>query len=452
MAQTQAWQTILGVLIWIGIFAGILLAFNQSSAQAPSGMRQLWQFAGNQRIDVQLEFEEVQLLAVGDLIFSADTEDYKPIGMISFIPDIPAEYPPTSLCYTRSAKATFFGCSPPLRSGDFLNYHRPADDMAWVIRTMLPQKKRDEISKLILESYELNRETLIEAYRPILAQSFNEAAEIIQEDFAAALRRRDTQWDQISQRYQQEFVEQKLVPLIQEELWPIVRREAEPLIMEIGREIWQELSLFRFAWRYLYDRSLDPDESLTKQELNRFVENKITPIIESHIADFVQVQNRIVHQVATNQRTRSTAVEAVKQIVADESIQALVREIFQEVLIDNQRLQQAMEAHWNTPQAQAVVQMTNQRLEPTIASIGVALFGSTSDAITPEFARVLRHRILHKDSRWLTLVQNGKVETRPGTSAEIVSSTKTRAQTPSRMTVRTAEDVGQIPYAPARSR
>jgi hypothetical protein len=49
------------------------------------------------------------------------------------------------------------------------------------------------------------------------------------------------------------------------------------------------------------------------------------------------------------------------------------------------------------------MKMANGRLESTITRIGQALFGSPKGKITPEFARVLRNRVLHKDDRWLVL-------------------------------------------------
>jgi len=42
-------------------------------------------------------------------------------------------------------------------------------------------------------------------------------------------------------------------------------------------------------------------------------------------------------------------------------------------------------------------------LGPTITKIGQALLGSPELGITPEFSRVLRHRILKKDDRWMVL-------------------------------------------------
>ena len=57
------------------------------------------------------------------------------------------------------------------------------------------------------------------------------------------------------------------------------------------------------------------------------------------------------------------------------------------------------------------MKMANGRLESTITRIGQSLFGSPNGKITPEFARVLRNRVLHKDDRWLVLKPGAAKET-----------------------------------------
>jgi hypothetical protein len=264
----------------------------------------------------------------------------------------------------------------------------------------------------------------------------------VKEDLQTAFVNREDQLRKIGAKYQRELIEAQLVPLLREEIWPIVQTEAEPLAMKIGQEIWREVSVFRFAWRYMYDRSVGPEASLTQRELTRFLEQKVAPIIESHFQDLLELQNRTVSHVARNQRVQDTIVDALKTVASDPEIHQIVSEVFQEVLINNQRLRDSLRDNWNSPEALAAIELTSERLEPTINDIGVALFGSTDDKITPEFARVLRHRILHKDSRWLTLHLHDGAEPRRST----------RPSRPSQLMVYVAEPTGKIPYAPGRKR
>ena len=91
------------------------------------------------------------------------------------------------------------------------------------------------------------------------------------------------------------------------------------------------------------------------------------------------------------------------RVLRDPEFQRLTMDLLQDVFVDNQRLTQVFEKNWKSEEAKRALEITNKRLDPTITRIGQALFGSPELSITPEFSRVLRNRILHKDDRWLVL-------------------------------------------------
>jgi len=439
-------KTAMGVLIWLGIAAGVVWAFSRIADRSPQGLRQLYQYATYPRQTVNLRFPGMYPLAVGDFVFSAESESYPPIGYISRVGD---RSPQIGIpVYSDSAVVTFYGNAPPFGAEDFLEYHCPADDLAWVLRTMLPDTKRAEITRLVVDTYLREQEPIVAAIRPIVSQSLRDAAEIIREDLAAAFAKRSNEFQEIGQRYQQQLIEDRIVPLIRQEIWPIIREEGEPLANQMAMEVWREISLFRFAWRYVYDRSGIPDESLTRLEFERFLTQKVGPIFESHLADILETQNRIIARISRNEPTRAVIGQGLEEIAADQQIREVVNEVFREVMIENQPLRDSLTTNWNSPPAQAALREINQRIDPAISELGIILFGSADGEITPEFARVLRHRILQKDTRWLILHSAGPVSKKDqpaaaGTPALTDSSVRS---------VRIAHPAGEIPYAPARKR
>jgi len=195
--------------------------------------------------------------------------------------------------------------------------------------------------------------------------------------------------------------------------------------------------MFRFGWRYIYDKTPLPDKKLTQKEFKRFVDQKALPVLESHLEDFVDLQKVLLTKIADNEEVKATVSKSFKTVIADEEVQGLLSEVFREVFVNNEKLQGVLEQRWNQPEAQHAFRLTNQRLDPTITEIGVALFGSPDTEITPEFARVLRHRILHKDSRWFTLHQS-----------DVADSSALRP--PETLPVEYATEQEVIPYAPSR--
>lgn len=434
-------KTIIGVLIWIGLGLGLTSSISRIAERSPQGTRQLVQYATVSRPSVTIRFPGHCPVAVGDFVFADQGEDgaegaeaYSPIGYISRAGD---RQTMTGIPVLADiAVVTFFPNAPPLSEYDFLEYHSPAADLGWVVGTMFPPAKRAEITRLIVDTYLLEQEAIVAALRPIVTQSLRDAAVILREDLATAFQKRSAQFQEIGQRYQQQWIEQRIVPLIRDEIWPIVREEAEPLVNQLALEVWREVSLFRFAWRYIYDRSGIPDESLTRAELERFMRDKVAPIFESRLSEIVDLQNRLIARISRNEPIRETISQAVGEIAGDPQIQEIFGEVFREVMIENQQLRDSLADNWNSPEAQAALRQINQRIDPTFAQLGVMLFGSADGEITPEFARVLRNRILHKDNRWFRL--------------HLSSSGAFSADR--ELGVRIADPAGQIPYAPARSR
>jgi hypothetical protein len=94
-------------------------------------------------------------------------------------------------------------------------------------------------------------------------------------------------------------------------------------------------------------------------------------------------------------------------LASDPQLRQLVWTIIQEVVMDNPRLHEVLQRHWQSPEAQAAFELAADRFEPTAIRISHLLFGDPHSGITPEFARVLRHEVLGKDRRWLVLQPGG---------------------------------------------
>ena len=65
------------------------------------------------------------------------------------------------------------------------------------------------------------------------------------------------------------------------------------------------------------------------------------------------------------------------------------------------RLRVALSDVWSSDRAEEWFEKNSRRLEPVIRQIGEDLFGSETEGINPDFARVLRNQILGKDRNWV---------------------------------------------------
>ena len=435
MRQNYEFRTIVGGLIWIGLIVAAIMFAGKWIGRAPDATAQLANYVAKKRMTIEVDLPEQSLIRIGDPIYLSQSDRVSAIGYVSQIDS--EQNINRKLAYAKHLYLTFYGSTPELREGDFLKYHRAEDSAAWVLKTMFPPEKREELGRVILESYRKNQAQIVDALRPVVKASLKDASSVIREDLKTAFVKREDKIREIGERYQDELIQEEIVPLIQEQIWPIVSEESRPLANQVGQEIWSEVSMFRFGWRLIYDKTPLPEKKLTEKEFKRFVDQKALPIMESHIEDFVELQKVLLTKIAANDEVKATVSESFKTIVADEEVQGLLSEVFREVFVNNEKLQGVLEARWNQPEAQLALQLTNQKLDPTITEIGYTLFGSPDTEITPEFARVLRHRILHKESRWLTLHQT-KVENAP------------TLKPPATLPVVYATEQEDVPYAPAR--
>jgi hypothetical protein len=227
---------------------------------------------------------------------------------------------------------------------------------------------------------------------------------VVEQDLPAAIQKRQSRFEELGDRFERDTWQREFLPLVRAEVWPIVRRHAEPVVTEVGRELWQRASLWRFGWRYVYDKTPLPQKDLTKREWQRFLDEDATPILQGHAEDFLRLQQQIAADVAQNPRIRETVRVTLAKVAHDPELRKLVWEIVREVLVENPRLRDVIEQHWHRPQTQYALQRSTERFEPTVRRIGDLLLGTPEKGVTPEFARVLRNQILHKDRRWLVLV------------------------------------------------
>ena len=270
-----------------------------------------------------------------------------------------------------------------------------------VIATLLPAAKRQKIQDRLTAAFNEHGEEVSAALLPLMEQTFRESLPIIEAEFRRSIARHRDEVDQLADRLQQEVIQQRLIPLAQAEIVPIVRKHGKEPVEEIGRELWNRASLWRFGWRALYDRTPLPERELVQEEWDRFVDEEAVPVLEDHMDQIVTAVQNILVDVASNPTVRAELAAVADSLASDPQARSLVRTILKEALVDNPRLRQRWREIWTSDQAQAAMSIASHRLEPVVRQIGDDLFGTRETGIDPNFARVLRNQILGKDRRWI---------------------------------------------------
>ncbi|TWU39277.1 hypothetical protein [Novipirellula artificiosorum] len=291
---------------------------------------------------------------------------------------------------------------PTLSASEFeLVYYRNAGRLEDVVRIMLPAEKRLRIQQQLAAAFNAHGQEFSNAFVPLVQQSIEESLPVIEEEFRKSIARHHAEVEHLADRWNDEVVSDRLIPLARQEILPIVRQHGQPTAEAIGRDVWNRASVWRFGWRAVYDRAPLPEQNLVQEEWRRFVEQEAVPVFERHVDEIVESVQKILAETAANPKVRSELADVLKQLSNDPEAQALVKAVLKETLVDNQNVRQVWGRVWQSDEAKQAIEMAGERMEPVVRKIGDELFGSQQTGIDPMFARVLRNQIFGKDRRWL---------------------------------------------------
>ncbi len=401
-AKTKKIRTIVGLVVWsiLGVLCGLYLIRDFAGEQRGTA-KQVTEFVLAPRQTIELNFPSPQFLNKSETIFERQGDRFVRIGeIVALQPLTPGE---TVSGWTQRATAELYSSAAKLKSDDRLTYIPSTESMSWVVASLMTPQRRAKINALLQEAYRDHHQDIAEHFRPIIEETLREASVVIWQDLQRVAPEYDERWRKIGERYRRDLVDGRFVPLLRDEILPIVVGESEPLANQIGEEIWNEASIWRFGWRAMYDVLPLPQRDLTKREFERFVQTHAVPVLERHIDEIIQLQESIFATITKSAKVQNEVAASLQHILKDKEAQTLAVEMLQRVVSNNSRLKQVVADIWNSPKAKETIELANDKLEFTIASIGEELFGNPHTAITPEFSRVLRFKVLHKDCQWLVL-------------------------------------------------
>lgn len=400
----RSFRALCGAVIWVLIVLGLCTAWSteESAAKPQDVASDVWTYYAGEYPRAELVLPQDVDLAVGDPIFLVETIDGRQhIRRIGEVQQLQDQGVPVARGYVSSAQAMFYPDAPRLDGSYQMEYASADQSLLGAFELLVPPEKRRIIARLITNAYQEHNQAIAAQMWPIVQGYLKESMLTLETELSLAFARHREELKALGARYQQELIAEDVIPLVREEVWPIVRARAEPTANEIGREIWDRLSIWRFGWRMVYDHTpLLPDRNLTSKEWNRFVDAEVVPILEQHTNDLVKVTQGVLRDVSKNERVRDALRKSLTMMLDDPELQRILGDILREVAIDRSSLREIFQKHWTSPEAQMALRSVSHRLEPTAREIGELLIG-TREVISPEFALVLRNYALAKDRRWI---------------------------------------------------
>lgn len=352
---------------------------------------------------VAVQFDRKLKLEGGDPIFVVTENGLKRIGQI-----VPAENNASNASqFNEIYQVVFYGDSPPITNDCFLTVHKSESSFGWAFQKLFPEARQQKVIAELKATFDLE---IVEKFSPIVLDTMRDVSKVLQQDLRDAFTQNREKLAAIAARYQEGFVEKRLIPLVKEEIWPIVESRSQPVLNDVGNEIWKRASLWRFGWRLAYDKIPLTDSNLVQKEWSRFVKKDAIPVLEEHSDEFYALAKDIMKEIAENSEVKRAGKEGVDQLLKDEEIKSLIKETLWKILFENERLKQVFQNNFSNERVLAAIQETSNKFEVKIREIGDETFGTFEEGITPEFAGILRNQILQRDHRWLILRYRNNAE------------------------------------------
>lgn len=409
----------LGCAAWVGALVAAWLAARQELQRTQHSVASLVGSVGQWAVDRRTPYvaaaQSTVALAVGDPVLLRQSDgSYRQVGVVR-----DNSCPDRRQVLTRRVTVSIYDdAAAEFPRGFQLRYHATPTSLNWVAETLITDERRQQIAQLIAADWQRHQVEVLQNLTPVIQSALQKSIAAIEAELPAIIEEHRSQFTQLGERYQAEIVRQQVLPLARERILPIVEEEIRPLAGDIGRRLWNRVSLWSFTWRYFYDVSPLPERNAVRQEFDRFLEEEALPELRAHTDEYVAVTERIVSRVARDPQVTATIRRSLRMVASDPQLHAIVWSILRQAVADNQTLWHTLDEHWRSPEARRALQLASSRFEPAARAIGDLIIGSREQGVTPEFAQVLRAQILLKDRHWLIL--EAAPEATPGDVIAIV--------------------------------
>ena len=398
-------QIIIGSLTWSALGTTVWFAVQSQFADKPQGLSEVvygishW-LAGAKEEHLARADVPVALAPNDPILMQSPDGSWRQVGLVRnhFSAD-------RAETWTREARVILYDdAATAFPNGFDLEYHTTPTTLDWVVRTMIPLERQREIARLIADDWKTHRSEFVAKLQPLVEHSLQITINETEKALPDVLSAHRSELARLADRYQVEIIRRQVVPLVRAELLPIVEEEIRPVATALGKDLWNRVSVWSFTWRYLYDASPLPTRNAVQKEFDRFIEQETLPALEARSDEFVAVTERIIGRISRNEKVRAVVRENLRKVVSDPELQAIIWDVLQETLVENESLRTSLREYWKSADVQDALLLASARFEPTARAIGDTIFGNRETGITPEFSRVLRTQILMKDRRWLVVI------------------------------------------------
>ena len=284
---------------------------------------------------------------------------------------------------------------------------RTSKELGWVLNTLLPEARLEEIREILRKRWEERKEELLRELEPGLLHFVDDVVETLRDDFPRVVEQHRADFKVIGTVLHERAWKQNFQGVFIGEVWPVIEERSLPLLRTIGDEIVDEFPVWAMSWAYVVQTLPFTDNDKVAARIRGFIKEKALPIVRGYGSDFRSMATGVLRDTFGNDAALTSLENAAAEVAADPRFRAAMWSIFKSWIIENPKFAGLLAGTWERPDIRQPVERFLEAFEPDVRKIGnLLLLNDDGDGINPDLARVLRRKLLKEDESWVLLELN----------------------------------------------
>lgn len=404
-----------GLLIW-GVAAGgvtAVAAARGGELRGPGSRLVRYAMHSPRRVTVELlslpdPAGGWTLLAPGDPVVARSDRTY--VGSVESVGPLRADgVSPLSTPVFTAVIALDPEVDPSDLEGAPYQFETSSGDLAWVLETLLPEAKREQIRHELQWSFTDHSEEIAQVLRPIGEDVLEHTMTVLDTNLAPVLKAHEKEIQALLDRHRETFKDE-LLPVLKSQLGPSVKEKARPIMTKIGRELWDQLPMWDLSWSLFRDKLPWQQKSYVDEWWSTFLETKAIPIVKEHEEELMKAGENLLQEGIRDPKVRAAFGAAWRRLAKDPEFKKLVRAIVEDALIRPYDASGLAKKLFADEGHRARFAALEQSFAPTLRRIArLVSMDERTNGLSPDLARVLRRIVFGKDARWVAVAATGPI-------------------------------------------
>lgn len=280
----------------------------------------------------------------------------------------------------------------------------------WIITTLLPADRRAQMQKDLAEYLQEHMQELRSLILPFLREMLQDSYQILHKNFPIFMETHRQEIEQQLQQLKKKYLEQELIPLLQETMWPIVAAEAKKELEPVVNEMWKKLPKGELVWLWVYQTLPGVEKDQVRRRLEKYCKTEVVAILKKYQSNLEEVPTRIVREIGKQPKIKESLRNTLQKFSEDKDLMEFAKNLAHKFYQQNEReIISHWQQKWNSPELQQRLNELALKLEPyLVRMVNRILLSANGKEISPELAEVLRKQVLFKD-RYAIYVTPGQM-------------------------------------------